>query len=131
MQQTLKKSFYVYHDVILKTPTGRGYYPDAYIVAQNAKQDKRTQYFPTIIIEVLSSTTEAVDRGEKWQAYQQIPSLETYILLSQDEPKAEVYSRDESGWRYNTLEGDTTLTFPSLDFEVVLSDLYAQLPPLE
>jgi Uma2 family endonuclease len=131
MQQALKKGYFICHDVILKTPSGHGYYPDAYIVAQNAKQDKRTQYFPSIIIEVLSSSTEAIDRGEKWQAYQQIPSLEQYILLSQTQAIAEMYSRDDTDWRYKKLEGDAALVFPSLDFEIVLSHLYAQLPPLE
>ncbi len=131
MQQALKKGFFICHDVILKTPSGHGYYPDAYIVAQNATQDKRTQYFPTVIIEVLSSSTEAIDRGEKWQAYQQIPSLEQYILLSQTEAIAEVYSRDGTEWRYKKLEGEAVLKFPSLEFEMVLSSIYEQLPPLE
>jgi Uma2 family endonuclease len=80
---------------------------------------------------VLSDSTEAIDRGEKWQAYQQIASLEQYILLSQTDPVAEVYARDDAGWHYQKLEGDAELVFPSLEFRVVLSSLYEKLPPLE
>jgi Uma2 family endonuclease len=84
-----------------------------------------------VILEVLSETTEAIDRGEKWQAYQQIASLEQYVLLSQDAGVAEVYTRDGNIWRYETLEGDAVLHLHNLGLEVQLSHLYAQLPPLE
>jgi Uma2 family endonuclease len=88
MQAALKRGFLICHDVILLTPLGRGYYPDAYFVSQSVSQSARFQEQPIIIIEVLSPSTEAVDRGEKWQAYQQIASLEQYVLLSQNEAVA-------------------------------------------
>jgi Uma2 family endonuclease len=128
MQQALKRGFLICHDVILRTPSGRGYYPDAYFVTQNVSQSARFQEQPIIIIEVLSDTTEAIDRGEKWQAYQQIASLEQYVLLSQNQAVAEVFTRDGSEWRYRKLEGDAKLVFSKLEFEIVLSSLYAQLP---
>ncbi len=131
LQHALKRGFYVFNDVILETPTGRGYYPDVYFVRQNAEKQARVQYHPTTIIEVLSDSTEAIDRGEKWQAYQQISSLEQYILLSQVEPIAEVYTRDDAGWRYQKLEGNAELVFASLEFKVVIRSLYENLPPLE
>jgi hypothetical protein len=52
-------------------------------------------------------------------------------LLSQTDPVAEVYARDDAGWHYQKLEGDAELVFPSLEFRVVLSSLYEKLPPLE
>jgi Uma2 family endonuclease len=131
MQQALKRGFLICHDVILQTPSGRGYYPDAYFVSQNVSQSARFQEQPIIIIEVLSDSTEAIDRGEKWQAYQRIASLEQYVLLSQHEAVAEVFTRDGNEWRYKKLEADATLVFPKLEFEIVLSSLYAQLPALE
>jgi Uma2 family endonuclease len=130
-QHALKRGFYTFNDVILETPSGRGYYPDVYLVKQNAEKQARVQYHPTIIIEVLSDSTELIDRGEKWQAYQQIPSLEQYVLLSQKEPIAEVFIRDGADWRYKKLEGDAALVFPSLEFEVKLSSLFENLPPSE
>ncbi len=131
MQHALKQGFFIFNDVVLKTPSGRGYYPDAYITRQTGDLQARVGDSPIIIIEVLSSSTEAIDRGEKWQAYQQIPSLEQYVLLSQVEPIAEVFSKDGSEWRYKNLEGDAVLHFSGLDFKLVLSSLYEQLPPLE
>ena len=131
MQHALKQGFFIFNDVVLQTPTGRGYYPDAYITPQTKELDARVGHHPIIIIKVLSNSTEAIDRGEKWQAYQQIPSLEQYVLLSQAEPIAEVFSKDGTEWRYKKLEGNAVLHFPSLEFEMVLSTLYAQLPPLE
>jgi Uma2 family endonuclease len=130
-QHALKRGFYTFNDVILETPSGRGYYPDVYLVKQNAEKQARVQYHPTIIIEVLSDSTELIARGEKWQAYQQIPSLEQYVLLSQKEPVAEVFIRDGADWRYKKLEGDAALVFPSLEFEVKLSSLFENLPPSE
>jgi Uma2 family endonuclease len=131
MQQALKRGFLICHDVILQTPSGRGYYPDAYFVSQNVSQSARFQEQQIIIIEVLSESTEAIDRGEKWQAYQQIASLEQYVLLSQNEATAEVFFRDGTEWRYKKLEADEKLIFPKLEFEVVIRSLYAQLPALE
>ncbi len=130
MQHALKHGYFIFNDVILLTPIGRGYYPDLYVCPQMNYVDSRVGNDPIIIIEVLSDSTEAIDRGEKWQAYQQIPSLEQYVLLSQVKPIAEIFSRDGSEWRYKKLEGEAALRFPSLEFEVVLSSLYAQLPPL-
>jgi hypothetical protein len=51
--------------------------------------------------------------------------------LSQNQAVAEVFSRDGSEWRYKKLEGDAKLVFPKLEFEIELSNLYAQLPALE
>jgi Uma2 family endonuclease len=131
MQQTLKRGFLICHDVILKTPTGRGYYPDAYILPRNVSQRARSQEHPVVIIEVLSDSTEAIDRGEKWQAYQQIGSLQQYVLISQTDLVAEVFTRDGDTWRYQKLEGDAMLRLECLEFEVPVSNLYANLPPLE
>ena len=131
MQHALQRGFIVCNDVILETPLGRGYYPDAYVVPLTNDLSARVQRHPIIIIEVLSNSTEAIDRGEKWQAYQQIASLEQYVLLSQHEASAEVFTRDGSEWRYKKLEADAKLVFSKLEFEIVLSNLYAQLPALE
>jgi Uma2 family endonuclease len=130
-QHALKRGYYTFSDVILNTPSGRGYYPDVYLVRVNAMQQARVQYHAALIVEVLSESTEAIDRGEKWQAYQQIESLQQYVLLSQTDPIAEVFSRDGANWRYQKLEGDAALRLECLEFEVSLSNLYENLPPLE
>ncbi len=118
-------------DVLIRTISGKGYYPDLFVLFDTSLDSARVKHRPSFIVEVLSESTEAIDRGEKWQAYQQIPSLEQYVLLSQDAPIAEVFSRAENGWHYQKLEQDELLKFPSLECEIILSSLYTNLPPLE
>ena len=68
---------------------------------------------PSVIVEVLSASTEAYDRGAKWEAYQLLPSLTDYLLVAQTSARIEHYGREADGsWRYRVLvEGDTiTLT---------------------
>jgi len=52
---------------------------------------------PTVLVEVLSETTEEYDRGEKFAHYMRIPSLREYVLVSQDTPRIEVFRRPERG----------------------------------
>jgi Uma2 family endonuclease len=115
-------------DVITKMPSGKGYYPDVLVTCDSSLDTNRVVYRPNILIEVLSQSTEAIDRGEKWEQYQTIPSLEQYLLLSQNEPVAEVFSRTDNKWLYERFTGDAKLKFASLELEIVLSDFYKNLP---
>lgn len=66
---------------------------------------------PKIIVEVLSRSTEAYDRGEKWDAYQRLPSLSDYLLVAQTVAQVEHYQREAGGsWRYRRFEAGETLT---------------------
>jgi len=59
---------------------------------------------PTVVVEVLSESTEAYDRGIKWQAYQELGSLTDYVLVAQSAPRIEHYHREPDGsWRYRIL----------------------------
>lgn len=86
---------------------------------------------PTVIFEILSPSTEAYDRGEKFAAYQQRPTLRDYVLVAQDKVSVEHYSRqDEQGavWRYERLDRpDAVLRLPCVGCEIVLSDIYARV----
>ena len=56
---------------------------------------------PQVVVEILSPSTEAYDRGAKWEAYQRLPSLTDYLLLSQQSARIEHYRREADGsWRY-------------------------------
>jgi Uma2 family endonuclease len=58
---------------------------------------------PVVIIEVLSSSTEAYDRGEKFHAYRSIPSLREYVLITQSPRRFEIYRKQDDGsWRYES-----------------------------
>jgi Uma2 family endonuclease len=116
-------------DVIIRTPDEIGYYPDVFVLADSSEDTPRVKRRPSIIVEVLSESTSAIDRGEKLRNYRAIPSLELYVLLEQDEVLAEVYAKQPDGsWRHEILREGANITFPSLNLEVPLSALYQNLP---
>ena len=118
----------LFSDVSLKTPDETGYFPDLMLICDPSDNQARVKRKPCLIIEILSPSTEAIDRGEKLRRYCQIPSLQTYILLSQNEPRAEIYSRLETGlWSYEVLEQGSLVLHP-LPLEIDLAVLYSNLP---
>jgi Uma2 family endonuclease len=100
------------------------YYPDL-IVTCEKDNDKYFSRCPCAIVEVLSDGTADIDRGEKWQNYQKLESLKTYVLLDQTQIRAEVYQRlDDDAWRYEKLELGSKLKIPCLNLEIALEDIY-------
>jgi len=104
-------------------------YPDVVAVCgERVFEDEEldTLLNPTVIIEVLSDSTEAHDRGWKWQHYQKLPSLREYVLVAQDQVRVEHYIRQENDmwllWIGEDLEA--TLKLASIRCEVPLADLY-------
>lgn len=89
-------------------------YADAVVVCGDAELEAGTSDVlanPKVIVEVLSPSTEAYDRGEKWDAYQRLPSLTDYVLVSQTAKQIEHYQRECDGsWRYRRLEGGDVVT---------------------
>jgi Uma2 family endonuclease len=83
---------------------------------------------PLLIIEVLSTSTESYDRGDKFFAYRQIPSLREYILIDQYKPQVDVYRRKTDLWRISRIEGlDSQLVISSLGIEISLRDIYERV----
>ena len=83
---------------------------------------------PNLIIEVLSPSTEAWDRGGKFAIYRQIATLEEYLLVSQDRPLVERYRRRPEGWvlsDYRRLEDEVALA--SIQCRLVLAEVYAKV----
>lgn len=75
-------------------------YPDVVIVCGEPlfeDEHRDTIINPTLIVEVLSSTMEAYDRGEKFACYRQIESLREYVLVSQNQPRVECFTRQLDG----------------------------------
>ncbi|MFO7885950.1 MAG: Uma2 family endonuclease [Desulfobacteraceae bacterium] len=81
---------------------------------------------PLVIIEVLSDSTEAYDRGIKFRHYRLIPSLQEYILVSQHSCLVEKFFRSEEGkWLYSAHEDiEQTITIQSANCEIALSEMY-------
>jgi Uma2 family endonuclease len=89
-------------------------YADAVAVCGEVRMEPGTSDVlanPKIVVEVLSRSTEAYDRGDKWDAYQRLPSLSDYLLVSQTARQIEHYQREEEGaWRYRLLEAGQVVT---------------------
>jgi Uma2 family endonuclease len=116
--------------------TGLYTYPDAIAVCDRPelagdKQDILLN--PSLIAEVLSETTEAYDRGEKFRHYQTIPSLQTYLLVSQDKPQVEQFRRLENlRWEYTQSTGlESSLELSAHSIALNLGEIYANItfPP--
>jgi Uma2 family endonuclease len=84
---------------------------------------------PTAIVEVLSDSTEAYDRGKKFEHYRQIETLREYLLVSQKEPRVEQFIRQaDSRWVFNEAAGlNATLEVPSLKIILPLAEVFAQV----
>ncbi len=111
--------------------TGMYTYPDVTMACgeprfEDASVD--TLLNPTILIEVLSPSTEAYDRGDMFAHYRKLPSLQEYILISQDKPRAEHYARQTSNtdqWLLTEISGlDGLLSLPSIGCAVAMQDVY-------
>ncbi len=69
------------------------YYPDVMVGCDARDTDRDFLRFPKVIVEVLSSTTERLDRREKWWSYQTIETLEEYVLVAQDRVEVTLFRR--------------------------------------
>ena len=102
------------------------YYPDVMVNCDPAGQQTYFCDTPALIVEVLSPSTEAIDRREKLTAYRRIPSLHTYILAEQEKREVTIYRRLPEGWEKTILTGADTLTVPELEFSTTLDAIYAR-----
>lgn len=110
--------------------TGLYCYPDLVIVCgepQFAEEDKDTLTNPRVVFEVLSASTERYDRRTKYRHYQQLPSVQEYVLVAQDEALCEQFVRQADGsWTHVLSVGlDATLNLSSVPVSVPLADVYA------
>lgn len=117
-------------DLRVRVPNSkRFFYPDVSVVCGKglfADDQRDVVLNPTLIVEVSSETTEAFDRGKKFLSYQQISSLQEYLLVSQDEILVEGYARQGNDtWLYTKVtELEASLTLPSIECELGLKDVY-------
>jgi Uma2 family endonuclease len=107
-------------------------YPDVVVVCGEIKiLDGRndTLLNPILIIEVLSPGTEAYDRGFKSAQYRMLETLQEYALVSQSEPRVEIFRRQSSGdWLLSDAVGlEAICRFDSVDASVKLSEIYANV----
>lgn len=104
-------------------------YPDIAVACGEIKFDdaqKDTLTNPILLIEVLSQSTEAYDRGMKFEQYRKLESLREYVLISQEKPHVEVFTRQEDGhWLFAEAEGiQDSIELQSIGCRLELSDTY-------
>lgn len=105
------------------------YYPDAFVTCDpRDRQDHYIKRYPKFIAEVLSQSTEDFDRDLKFNDYQNLDSLEEYILISQDTQRVECRRRTAADtWETTIYQTGDRVTFASLDFEFPIARLYRGL----
>ena len=120
-------------DLKVRVPNSkRFFYPDVSIVCGDdefADDEQDVILNPSLIVEVSSETTAAFDRGKKFLSYQQIGSLQEYLLVSQDEILVEGYAKQGGNtWLYTKVTGpEGSLTLPSIEYELALRDVYEKI----
>jgi len=103
-------------------------YPDGMVICGEVEfaQDDTAIKNPTLIIEVLSKSTEHLDRGQKFHEYCTLPSFKEYVLIAQDRPVVDTLFREEKGsWKMITTIGlERSFKLFSLGIEIAMKDLY-------
>jgi Uma2 family endonuclease len=106
-----------------------GCYADGVVVCgrfERHPSDPDATINPTALFEVLSPSTEAYDRGRKFQKVRGLPSLGLYVLLAQDRPLVEVFERSAGGkWELSTFQAGDTVVLAPLGIAIAVDDVYA------
>lgn len=110
-------------------PTGLYTYPDLIVVCDKEQFDDThfdTLLNPTLIIEVLSDSTEAYDRGRKFEHYRTLESLTEYVLIAQNRPHIESYRRQANHeWLLTECTGlEGVFRLQSIDCTLALAEIY-------
>ena len=108
--------------------TGLSTHPDVSVVCgveETDAEDPEALVNPVVLVEVLSDTTEAYDRGAKAAHYRRIPSVQAYVLVSQEEPLIEIYRRRDDRWELTEARPGERLDLPALDIRLDVEAIYA------
>ena len=102
------------------------YYPDVFVTCDS--EDRESDLFksyPTLVVEVLSDSTAAFDRGRKFSHYRLLDSLREYVLIDPELLTVDVFRRNPEGhWVFVSYEGEGVAEFGSLEFRASLSEIF-------
>ena len=121
------------NEMRVSIPSVKSYfYPDVGVVCEEPRFEDDvfdTLLNPKVIVEVLSPSTEAYDRGDKFAHYRQLQSLQEYILVSQDKVRVDHYVRHAAQWILTDFqELDQQLPLTSIQCELPLQEIYERVP---
>jgi Uma2 family endonuclease len=112
-------------DLQLRLSEKRYVFPDVTISCdERDRNQKETIRHPRVVVEVLSPTTEATDRGKKAAYYRACPTIQEYMMVDSEEVFVEVHRREEERWTINTFEPGDTITLESLGIRFLIEDAY-------
>ena len=102
------------------------YYPDIVVTCDRRDREfKNFLRYPCLIVEVLSDTTEALDRGDKFADYRNLESLQEYVLISQNRIQVDCFRRNDRGqWVLYPYRETDTIHLASVDFSCAIPSLY-------
>ena len=101
------------------------FYPDVFVTCEAADAAEPTvKRRARVIVEVLSESTEAYDRGAKFAGYRQLPTLEEYVLIDSRSRSVEVFRRHPDGWMLHPVPDDGRLDLATLEFDCTLDAIY-------
>ncbi len=104
------------------------YYPDVMVTCDPQDTEKYYKTRPCLIVEVLSPSTQNLDGREKRLNYQSLPSLQEYVLVSQEEMQVEVYRPNEAGnWSFDILGSQDSLELQSVGLTLTMADIYDEV----
>ncbi|MGB5593848.1 MAG: Uma2 family endonuclease, partial [Crocosphaera sp.] len=108
---------------------GNFFYPDVMVTCdERDKKERLIMYHPCLIIEVLSPSTEAFDRGDKFKYYRQIDSLKEYVLIDSQKINVEVFRLNDKGfWELHPYQENDEIFLQSIDFSCSISLIYEDI----
>ena len=131
--QLRSRGCFVYSgDMRVRTsPTGSYFYPDVAVVCDKPRFEDNvfdTLLNPILVVEVLSPSTEVYDRGEKFRHYQELTSLQEYVLVAQDRIHVEHYRLMETQWVQKAFHApEDILLLSSIECKLPLQDIYTRV----
>ena len=115
-------------DMKVRVNKEKYYYPDILVACDENPTDPYFREETVLIVEVASPTTRETDRREKLQAYQQMPSVQEYVLIEQDKMHIEIHRRQPNGtwitYFYNRNDREETIRFESVGLSTSLDAIY-------
>ncbi len=110
-------------DLLVRIDDRTGRFPDASVTC--GREGRHYITAPVAIFEILSPATELADRTDKRRDYQRLASLHHYVLIAQDAPRVEIYSRAGDSWRFEELDGiNAALPLDALEITLPLAEIY-------
>ncbi len=121
-----KKPCIVYNsDIRFKINEFRYLHPDITISCDRRDRNRKDNIqYPRLIVEVLSPSTERIDKGEKLNFYLDYPSIEEYVLVDSERKFAEVYHRNSDSWTSRIYKPGSVIHLQCIDLEIPLTEIY-------